>query len=216
MHFEILVEDISGKVALEHLFPKIASAEDTFNIHPYKGLGRIPKNIFKDKHPKARILLEQLPRLLRAYGKTHANYPDDYLAAVVVVCDLDQKDFSTFLKELNNTLQTCLPAPITRFCIAIEEGEAWLLGDLAAIKAAYPAAKKQVLDSYVNDSICGTWEVLADAVYQGGATALKAKGSQAIGQEKSRWAENICPNMDIDTNNSPSFIHFREAIRNLG
>lgn len=37
MHFEILVEDISGKTALE-IIPKIISTEQhTFNIHPYKG-----------------------------------------------------------------------------------------------------------------------------------------------------------------------------------
>jgi len=38
MHFEILVEDISGKTALEILIPKIISTEQhTFEIHPYKG-----------------------------------------------------------------------------------------------------------------------------------------------------------------------------------
>jgi len=38
MHFVILVEDISGKTALEILIPKIISSEQhTFNIHPYKG-----------------------------------------------------------------------------------------------------------------------------------------------------------------------------------
>ncbi len=31
-----------------------------------------------------------------------------------------------------------------------------------------------ILNSYVNDSICGTWETLADAVYLGGAAALIA------------------------------------------
>jgi len=38
MDFEILVEDISGKTALEILIPKIISTEQhTFEIHPYKG-----------------------------------------------------------------------------------------------------------------------------------------------------------------------------------
>ena len=37
MHFEILIEDISGKTALEILIPKIISDENTFNIHSYKG-----------------------------------------------------------------------------------------------------------------------------------------------------------------------------------
>ena len=38
MHFEILVEDISGKTALEIIVQKIISTEQhTFEIHPYKG-----------------------------------------------------------------------------------------------------------------------------------------------------------------------------------
>ena len=38
MHFEILVEDISGKTALEIIIPKIISTQQhTFEIHRYKG-----------------------------------------------------------------------------------------------------------------------------------------------------------------------------------
>ena len=105
--------------------------------------------------------------------------------------------------------------PDARFCLAIEEGEAWLLGDLAAIRAAYPHAKTSVLNGYVNDSICGTWECLADAVYRGGAAALKKKGRHAVGREKSAWAENIPPHMNVEKNNSPSFAYFREKLREL-
>ena len=46
MHFEILVEDVSGKTTLEILVPKIINPEQhTFNIHAYKGIGHIPKNL---------------------------------------------------------------------------------------------------------------------------------------------------------------------------
>jgi hypothetical protein len=89
------------------------------------------------------------------------------------------------------------------------------LGDFAAVKSAYQNAKDDVLDSYENDSICGTWEVLADAVYAGGARALSRKGWQAVGAEKSRWAETISPRMDIEINASPSFCFFRDQIRSL-
>jgi hypothetical protein len=87
------------------------------------------------------------------------------------------------------------------------------LGDLAAIKKAYPKARETVLNRYINDAICGTWECLADAVYPGGSKALKVKGWQAIGAEKSVWAEKISRHMDIETNASPSFIYFRETMR---
>src|SRR5690606_202521 len=109
----------------------------------------------------------------------------------------------------------CNPQPEARFCIAIEEGEAWFLGDIPAIKAAYPKAKDAVLKKYVNDSICGTWECLADAVYAGGAAALNSKGWQAVGKEKSQWSEQISPHMDVLNNASPSFICFRQNILEL-
>ena len=112
-------------------------------------------------------------------------------------------------------LNSCNPKPETRFCIAIEEFEAWYLGDVSALKKAYPKTKDAVLDSYQNDSICGTWEKLADAIYPGGSHALNKKGWQAIGSEKSIWAQKIAPHMSIDTNNSPSFCYFRDKAREL-
>ena len=45
MHFEILVEDQSGKKALDILIPKLIGREHSFKVHPYKGIGRIPKKI---------------------------------------------------------------------------------------------------------------------------------------------------------------------------
>jgi hypothetical protein len=215
VHLEILIEDLSGKKALDVLIPKLTTAEDTFRIHSYKGIGRIPKNMRDPEDASRRILLDNLPKLLKGYGRTFSGYPPTSPATVVLVCDLDDKTFDAFLEDLNGILSACHPAPTTRFCIAIEEGEAWFLGDNQALKAAYPNAKDQVLESYVQDSICGTWETLADAVYQGGEKALSAKGWQAVGAEKSRWAENIAPRMDIDNNNSPSFAFFRDTVRSL-
>lgn len=215
MHLEILVEDQSGKRALEILIPKIISGEHTFNVHSYKGIGRIPKKLQGSGDASRRILLDQLPRLLRGYGNTFANYPVGYQAAVVLVCDLDDKSLAAFREELMAILNACDPQPQTRFCIAIEEGEAWFLGDISAIKQAYPKAKVAALHLYKNDAICGTWEYLADAVFPGGAAALMARGWQAIGAEKSTWSERITPYMDVTSNLSPSFCYFRDQISDL-
>lgn len=155
-----------------------------------------------------RILLDNLPRLLNGYGKTWQNFP----AAVFVVCDLDDKCLKAFRQELFAILNRCNPRPETHFCIAIEEGEAWFLGDIPAVKSAYLKAKEPVLNAYVNDSICGTWERLADAIYNGGSAALSAKGWQAVGAEKSQWAEKISPHMDVANNSSPSFVYFRKKL----
>ena len=215
MHFEILVEDKSGKKMLDILVPKIIGEGHTFSVHPYKGIGRIPKNLTTNQDANKRILLDQLPRLLRGYGKTFASYPPDYPAAVIIVCDLDDKCLKAFRQELFNMLETCTPKPTTRFCIAVEEGEAWFLGDIPAIKSAYPKARDSVLNAYLNDAVCGTWELLADAVHTGGASALSSKGWQAVGSEKSRWAEKITPHMNIADNSSPSFAYFRKKLQEL-
>ncbi|BAZ29319.1 hypothetical protein NIES4074_17620 [Cylindrospermum sp. NIES-4074] len=216
MHFEILVEDISGKTALDILVPKIINTkEHTFNIHFYKGIGHIPKNLTSTSDAKKRILLDQLPRLIQGYGKKFASYPPDYHAVVIVICDLDNRCLSAFRKELLELVNSCNPKPKTQFCIAIEEGEAWFLGDFAAVKAAYPSAKQAVLNSYTNDSICGTWEKLADAVFSGGVKKLSKLGWQGIGKEKATWAERISPLMEIDNNQSPSFCYFRDKLRHL-
>jgi hypothetical protein len=216
MHFEILIEDISGKIALDILIPKmIDTKEDTFNVHYYKGIGRIPKGLKSASDTKKRILLDQLPRLVKGYGNTFASYPSDYPAVLIVICDLDDQCLNAFRKQLLDCVNKCNPKPDTHFCIAIEEGEAWYLGDLAAVKAAYPSAKDAVLNSYSNDSICNTWEKLADAVYAGGAKSLSKLGWQAIGKEKSSWAERISPLMEVDNNLSPSFCYFRDKLRHL-
>ena len=214
MHFEVLVEDVSGKTMLETLIPKIIGEEHSFRVIAYKGVGHLPRSMKTASEAQNRALLNQLPRLLKGYGKSFPK-GGDYPTAVVLVCDLDDKCLKAFREELYSILEQCNPKPLTRFCIAVEEGEAWYLGDISAVKDAYPNAKDAVLRAYEPDSVIGTWERLADAVYNGGAAALKSKRGHLVGKEKSEWAKNISPYMNVDENRSPSFIHFREKLREL-
>lgn len=57
MHFEILVEDQSGKKALDILLPKIIGDEHTFKVIAYKGIGHIPKNMNAGVEANKLILL---------------------------------------------------------------------------------------------------------------------------------------------------------------
>ena len=198
-HFEFLTEDQSSKRAMEILIPKILGDEITYRIHSYKGIGRIPQGLRPKSDASKRILLDQLPKILQGYGR------NPYSGIIVIICDLDDKDKQFFLSELQGILDSCYPKPTTLFCLAIEEFEAWYLGDLNAVRIAYPRAKNTVLNSYTNDSICGTWELLADAVYEGGHQALSKKGWQAVGEQKSIWAKVISPHMNVKDNLSPSF-----------
>lgn len=219
MHIEFLVEDQSGEKMLDGLIRKINQDNAfTYNIHAYKGVGgKIPREI-RDNPSMARhrILLDNLPRLLSGYGKTFQSYGDNYPAAVIVVCDLDRRNKTAFENELHGLLALCEVQPLARFCLAIEEGEAWFLGDIHAIKQAYPRCKENVWRTYQQDSICGTWEVLADMLYPGGHEELSRKGYQEVGKTKFAWATNITPYMDVDNNRSPSFCHFRDTVREIG
>jgi hypothetical protein len=82
-------------------------------------------------------------------------------------------------------------------------------------RAAFPRAKVSVLDSYVQDSICGTWEVLADAVFPGGAPKLGLEGYPRIGEEKCKWASLIGPHLDIESNRSPSLLALKDGLLKL-
>lgn len=218
MHFEILVEDRSCEKIVSILVPRIIGNGHSVKPVCFKGIGHLPKNLYHKPDPGKQLLLHRLPGLLRAYGKTFSSYaqaPDNPGAVVIVVCDLDNRDKTQFRRELDAVLNHCHPRPAAYFCFAIEECEAWLLGDIPAIKSAYPHARDGVLNGYVNDAICGTWELLANAIYKGGVTALKSQGGQAVGREKLKWAENICPYMDVQKNQSPSFCYFRDTLQGL-
>lgn len=212
MHFEILVEGQSERTALEPLLTKILGSygnPHTWRIHKHRGIGELPANFASRPDPKNPTLLHNLPSKLRAYGKSLG---DD--GAVIVLVDMDDRpDCQAFKQELTDLLALCHPAPRCKFRIAIEELEAWYLGDRLALTAAYPLADAVVLDTYIQDSQCGTWEKLADAIYPGGHVALKAKGSIQCLEQKRLWARDICARMDVDTNQSPSFRCFRDAIR---
>lgn len=213
MHFEVLAEDRSGSIALEHVLEKILgpnNAAHSWRVHPYRGIGRIPKDLRSGKDPRKRLLLDRLPGILQGYGRSLGDMGP---AAVIVVVDSDARDCRAFKRELLHVLDACNPRPRTLFRIAVEESEAWLLGDRDAVKAAYPGARDSVLDGYVQDSICGTWELLADAIHPGGSPALGKW--PASGQAKCEWAERIAPRMDVDRNRSRSFQVFRDGVRKL-
>jgi hypothetical protein len=197
---------------MEVVLPKLLGEQGnphSWRVHGYKGIGRIPKNMNAGAAPAKRMLLDQVPRMLKGYGKTPG------IDAVLVVLDTDKRNCVEFLAELTALLAGCNPAPNTVFQLAIEEAEAWYLGDRQALEEAYPRAKADVLNRYVQDSACGTWELLADAIYTGGSAAIRKAGWPLPGQIKHEWAEKIGPLLDPDRNVSPSFGKLRDGLRRL-
>jgi hypothetical protein len=84
MHIEILIEDSSGEQLLKSVLPHILGPQGephTWRLHSYKGIGRIPRGLKTTADAAKRILLDQLPRILRGCAKTPG------IDAVVVVLD---------------------------------------------------------------------------------------------------------------------------------
>lgn len=211
MHFQFLIEDQSSAILVEILMQKIAANRPsiTFNCKPFKGLGGLTKkNTVKET--KTGKLLNDLATYLRGFDRSLKHIP----AAIIVVLDNDQRDTTGFFAELQDVANKNMITLDHAFCIAVEEVEAWLLGDENALITAYPSAKKQILQSYKQDSICGTWELLADAIYPGGLVKFKKDCPTYIekGSYKCEWARQIGQYMEPANNCSPSFQNFMSEI----
>ena len=212
--FYFLIEDWSGSELIDALMKKIQATGQEFD-YEYKhfgGLGGFSKSRTPKEEKNGR-LLNDLPIYLRGFNKKLSAIPKEAGSfSLFIVLDNDTRETANFQSQLQ---QIAVDNGITidhAFCIAVEEMEAWLLGDLDAVITAYPNAKKKILNSYEQDSVCGTWELLADAVYPGGHEALKKEGYARIGQCKGEWARKIGALISLDKDKSPSFQNFLSAV----
>ncbi len=209
MHLEISVEDSSGRRLLESVIPKIIGSyaePHTWRIIAYKGIGKLPTGLQSGHDAAKRILLDRLPAILKGYGRTPG------IDAVIVVVDADRRNCRDFLAELKTTMAQVSPTLSVVFRLAIEEAEAWYFGDRDALLMAYPRAKHDILARYVQDAVCDTWEMLADAIHPGGHAEIRRVGHPFIGVVKHEWAGRIAPLMDPNANVSPSFRKLKEAL----
>lgn len=211
MHFQFLIEDKSTEILVDHVMEKLAGRymekEISWNIKSFKGIGNLCRkgNILERKTGK---LLNDLPMYMRAFSKVLQNMKH---AALIIVLDNDQRDIQKFRQELEDIAVSNMILCDYVFCVAVKEMEAWLLGDMEAIKEAYPGARIQYIRKYEQDAICETWEVLADVVYPHGLSRLKRKADgnyYEIGKAKCEWADKIGSCLHLHRNLSPSYQYF--------
>ncbi len=205
MYYQFLIEDQSGSSLIKIVMEKIKNIypDITYRITSFKGIGGFTKkNTVKET--RTGKLLNDLTTYLRGFNRRLQYSP----SVVIVVLDNDDNDPIQFKKLLENVATQNMISIDHVFCLAIEEIEAWLLGDEAAVINAYPNARLTVLHSYIQDSICGTWETLADVVYKGGQQALKKQHFSERGRIKNEWAKSIGVYLDLENNKSPSFNSF--------
>ena len=211
MHFQFLIEDYSGAVLVDKVMQKLSEEADfTFDIKSFKGIGGF-KGKGHVKDIKTNKLLTDLPQYLRAFD----NSLQGIESCIIVVLDNDTRETQQFEQELELQAQKAQISIDHVFCIAVEEMEAWLLGDEKALFLAYPLARDSKYKEYVQDSICGTWELLADVVFKGGLKKFKKECPtyREVGKYKAEWAEQIGTYLDLNGNKSPSFQYFISALR---
>jgi hypothetical protein len=199
MRLHVLVEGESEEALLNGWLPRFLPSH-LFKIYKHRGKGRLPRDPARDLSIRREGLLDQLPAKLRAYGRSL----DPATDRLLVLVDADDDPCSELKQRLLETLEGCDPPPVVLFRLAIEETEAFYLGDPQAIRRAFPQAKLQRLRSYVQDSVCGTWELFQAVI-----------GDPVV--DKKDWAERMAPQLGTawqgnDANRSPSF---RQLCRGL-
>ncbi|KOO20228.1 hypothetical protein AC068_02725 [Morganella morganii] len=201
MYFHILVEGDSEVRFLKKVMPFLHGEHGvthSWKMHKHQGIGSIPSNLNATPNKKDNSLLHNLPAKLRAYEKI-----SNPLNRIIVLVDIDSNVQSTFLSQLNNIKNTCAPTSDVRFVLACEELESWYLGDRNALIQYNPKINRAILNTYIQDSICGTWELLMRA---DDPSLLKPKTPYWKSlQKKVEWSKKITPHMDFAKNNSPSF-----------
>lgn len=202
MHVEVQVEEPSAEEVLKELLPKIIGDKATFRIINYRG-----------KHN----LLTKLPVRFRAYA-ARISSGEDLKLAVLVDCDDDDchvlKDFLERTAIGAGLTTKAAPASTGDFVVvnrlAIEELEAWFIGDAKAVRAAFPAVGRFEAKAPFRDPDGvpgGTWQAfhrLLDrhGIYRGFYPKIDA-------------ARRIAPHMRVSTNRSPSFQMFCAGIEAL-
>jgi hypothetical protein len=194
MFIEILTEGASDVPMVREVLMRRFQLKEhlDFRIHPHRGRGNLPENPLAQPNIKHRGLFDQLPAKLRGFGKF---MNDRYL--VLVLADVDKDDCVKLLADLRAMLNS-LPSkpPRVLFRLAIEETESWFLADTVAVRAAFPRAKLNLIQHIPPDSRIGAWEKLAECLGQ--------KPKEVTGGDKTYWAEQIAPHMNINTPRSPS------------
>jgi hypothetical protein len=215
MYIQFLVEDLSGGVLIDKIMTHYKADSNVsdfdYDIKTYKGIGKYNIGL-KAEVEKSNYLLTELPKRIRAY---HYKYVGKSDVSLFIVLDNDTHVTEDFYKQLYGAV-TDRSISIDRvFCIAIEEVEAWLLGDFHALVKAYPNLEdriRQKHSQYIQDEIRngGTWEFLYELLNprKGNKTGKTNLLPGEVGRLKSEWANRIGTYMNVRNNASQSFNYF--------
>ncbi len=194
MTLHVFLEEPSAEYALRSLLPRMVGCEHEFFV-------------FNGKQD----LLRRLPDRLRGY----AGWAASTGVRIVVLLDRDDDDCA----ELKSRMEKAATAAglatgttgIVLNRIVVQELESWLLGDVSALRRAYPrlpdglAAQARFRDP--ENVPGGCWEAVEHM--------LQRHGYHVAGLRKGQLAKDVAQHMDVENNRAVSFTAFRDGVRRL-
>lgn len=205
MQLEFLLEEASAEEALKRLLPRLLPEAHTVRYRVHEG---------------CQDLLKRLPNLLQGYAR-RIQREGQHDLRVVVLLDADTKGtarkqaLEQYAAAAGLRTKTARTAPDEAFWvlnrIAVEELEAWFLGDRAAVRAAYPRLHPNHFKGLERnpDAVAKSATLLLQL--------LQKAGYFGTGKRKREWAAVIAPHLSLvpGANASGSFACFCEGLRAL-
>ena len=185
MTLHVMVEGPSEDAFLTPWLDRLVNGVE-LKIHRHQGKGALPQDVHAPPDRQRRGLLDQLPAKLRGFA-TSRNKPK----AVVVLVDADNENPAGLACTIEAIARDVAPRLRVLVRVAVEETEAFYLGDLRALARAFPDADMEKARAYTPDSICGTWELFGEIVGDDGCN-------------KVAWAEAMGPRVTVRPSESRS------------
>ena len=205
-YIAILLEEPSAQMVIDRLYPKILQATEV--EVKFLQLGIKPLNLQNRRR--------ELEKRLRIYQDMIQN---GLRVGVMILIDKD-RDKCEKLKQDLETIARRIGLPTKtnprgdRFHvvnrIAIEELEAWYLGDPDALKKAYPKLSKEILKRHARNP-----DAIEEKTKETLHKLLQNAGYYQDKLEQIDIAEKMAQHMQPHQNTSPSFKHFANGMKAL-
>jgi Domain of unknown function (DUF4276) len=198
---EVLVEEPSAEAMLRTVIPRIVGDRAEFEIRVFQG------------KPD---LVGKLPQRLAGYGR----WIQDSNTKVVILLDRDDDDCIALKRKIEGMASAAglstradagsLQSALVLTRIAVEELEAWFLGDVPALREVYPRVSGslgQQARFRDPDAVVDTWRALE--------RLLNSHGYHKGGLRKVQNARDVAAHMNVEGNQSHSFVAFRDGLRSF-
>jgi len=197
VQFEFLVEGESDEIAVRELAARALGPDHAVEVRRFQG---------------KEDLLARWPERAAAYARIA-----DPNRRIVVVLDNDRGNCIDLRRRVEAVARTAglkVDGPLTArqvvVRIAMHELEAWFLGDVSALRAAYPGVPETLAARSVFRDV--------DSIERPHARlerVLQNAGYHASRLDKIRAAQDIAPHMNPRSNRSRSFCVFVRGLREL-